>query len=47
MNTPSEQFPDRTMALVISALGGEGGGVLAGWIVSSPRAVTGLVHTGI
>jgi len=35
MNLPSEQFPDRTMALVISALGGEGGGVLAGWIVSA------------
>jgi indolepyruvate ferredoxin oxidoreductase, beta subunit len=30
-----EGLPDRTMALVISSLGGEGGGVLADWIVKA------------
>lgn len=35
MNATSEQFPDRTLALVISSLGGEGGGVLADWVVKA------------
>ena len=35
MTASPDGLPDRTMALVISALGGEGGGVLADWIVKA------------
>ncbi|NQU70036.1 MAG: indolepyruvate oxidoreductase subunit beta family protein [Rhodospirillales bacterium] len=35
MSTTPEGFPDRTLALVISSLGGEGGGVLADWVVKA------------
>ena len=32
-----EKFPDRPITLMISAIGGEGGGVLANWIVAAAR----------